>query len=562
MEQDKTVIGVARYLPILSWLPSYPSGWLRFDLVAGLTAAAVVIPQAMAYAAIAGLPVQVGLYTALVPMLLYVLLGGSRGLSVSTTSTIAMLTAATLATTVGSSAPADFLVPAATLAALTGAFLLLASLFRLGFLANFISLPVLTGFKAGIGVVIFVGQLGKVLGIQVAKGSFLQTILSIWNGLGDIHWLTFIVALTTLAILLFLPRLSTRLSAPLVAVAAAILASALLNLGDKGVALVGPVPSGLPDFSLPDISLVQGLWPAALGIALMSFTESIASARAFKEHDDPTPDPNQELLALGIANLGGGFFQAMPAGGGTSQTAVNTQAGARTQLAEIVTVAVVMLSLLFLAPLISLMPDPALGALVLVAAAGLINAGESRAIASIRRAEFWWAIIAFVGVILLGTLEGILVAVVISVLNLFYQANHPPVYALGRKPGTDVFRPLSTEHTGDETFPGLLLARTEGRLYFASVARAEDQLWQLVRKTKPRVLVADLSAVPDIEYTALKMLVELEGKLAEQGISLWLAALNPEPLKIIQESQLGKKLGHERMFFNLEQAVNAYLTEK
>jgi high affinity sulfate transporter 1 len=465
-----------------------------------------------------------------------------------------MLTAAALVAV----DPAETMISAATLAILVGVFLLLASILRLGFLANFISLPVLTGFKAGIGVVIFVGQLGTVLGIPVAKGPFLQNIFSLWNGLSDIHWLTFTVGLFILAILLLLPRLTPRLSAPLVAVAAAILAAALLNLGDKGVALVGTIPPGLPAFTLPDLSLVQSLWPAALGIALMSFTESIAAARSFMKHDDPMPEPDQELFALGMANIGGGFFQAMPAGGGTSQTAVNAQAGAKTQLAGITTAAAVILTLLFLAPYISLMPEAALGALVLVAAAGLIKVGEFQAIARIRKIEFWWAIIAFAGVVLLGTLEGILVAVIASLLNLIYQANHPPVYTLGRKPGTDVFRPLSAEHPEDETFPGLLMARTEGRMHFASVPRTGDKLWTLVNEAQPRVLVVDCSAIPDFEYTALEMLYRFEEKLREQGITLWLAALNPEPLKIVERSPLGNTLGHERMFFNLEQAVEVY----
>jgi len=558
MNRAEPANGPARYLPIVHWLPRYQKAWLRWDVVAGLTAAAVVIPQAMAYAVIAGLPVQVGIYTALVPMLLYALLGASRPLSVSTTSTIAMLTAAALATAVQSGNPVDYMVPAATLALLVGVFLVLASLFRLGFLANFISLPVLTGFKAGIGVVIFVGQLGKVLGISVPKGPFFQTIFSIFQGLGDIHWLTFVVALVILAILLLLPRLTPRIPAALVAVAVAILASALLSLGDKGVALVGTIPSGLPPFTLPDLSLVGRLWPSALGIALMSFTESIAVARTFMKRGELAPDPDQELLALGIANIGGGLFQTMPAGGGASQTAVNDGAGAKSQLAGAVTAGGALITLLFLAPLIGLMPEAALGALVLVAPAGLINVQEFRAIASIRRTEFWWAIVAFIGVVLLGTLQGILVAVIISMFDIMRQANRPPVYALGRKLGTDVFRPRSEDYPEDETFPGLLLARTEGRLYFANAFRAEDKLWELIGETKPQVLVADMSAVPDIEYTALKMLTDLEEKLSQQGISLWLAALNPEPLTIIQHSPLGAKLGRGRMFFNLEQAVDAY----
>jgi high affinity sulfate transporter 1 len=544
-------------VPILSWLPGYPRGWLRFDLVAGLTAAAVVIPQAMAYASLAGLPVEVGLYTALVPMLVYALLGTSRPLSVSATSTIAILTATALAAVVQSSNPYDYVIPAATLAFLVGVFLVMAAILRLGFIANFISLPVLTGFKAGIGLVIFVGQLGKVLGISLSKGPVLQTIIEILSSLDDIHALTLVISLCTLAILILLPRLSPRLSAPLVAVAFGILASALLNLGDKGVALVGPIPPGLPSFTLPDLSLVGALWLSALGIALMSFTESIAAARAFEKHGDREAIANQELFALGVANLGGGLFQAFPAGGGTSQTAVNDKAGAKSQLAEIVTVGVVVVTLLFLAPLISLMPEATLGALVLVAAAGLIKVSEFRAIARIRRIELWWSIFAFAGVIVLGTLEGILVAVVVSMLDLIYQANHPPVYIVGRKPGTDVFRPLA-DHPDDETFPGLLMLRTEGRLYFANAPRVREKMRALIQQDQPRVLAVDCSAVLDIEYTGLKQLAAFEEKLDEAGITLWLAALNPEPLRIIERSALGERLGHERLFFNLEQAVEAY----
>ena len=549
--------GIRKYLPILTWLPSYPSRWLRFDLVAGLTAAAVVIPQAMAYAAIAGLPVQVGLYTALVPMLIYVLLGTSRPLSVSSTSTISMLTATELARVAQGGDPADYLVAASTLALLVGAFLLLAGLLRLGFVANFISLPVLTGFKAGIGVVIFVGQLGKVLGIPVEKGPILRNVLQLLGNLDQIHWLTLALALVTLAILIFLPRMTKRLPAPLIAVALGILASALLNLDAQGVKLVGEIPAGLPSVSLPDLSLVSALWPGALGIALIAFVESIAAARAFAKKNDPPVDADQELVALGAANVGGSFFQAYPAGGGTSQTAVNEQAGARSQLAEAVTAGVVVVTLVFLAPLIGLMPEATLGALVLVAAAGLIKVGEFQAIGQIRRHELVWAIVTFVGVVVLGTLEGILVAVVISMLDIIFQANHPPLYVLGRKRGTHVFRPLQ-DHPDDETFPGLLLVRTEGRIYFGNASRVREKALALIQQEQPRVIVLDCSAIPDIEYTALRQMTSLEERLREAGIMLWLTALNPEPLRTIQHSSLGEVLGRERMFFTLERAVEAY----
>jgi high affinity sulfate transporter 1 len=558
LQTETAPSGLTKYVPILSWLPRYQPAWLRFDLVAGLTAAAVVIPQAMAYAAIAGLPVQVGLYTALVPMVIYVLLGTSRPLSVSSTSTISMLTATELARVGQGGDPAETLVAASTLALLVGVFLLLAGLLRLGFLANFISLPVLTGFKAGIGLVIFVGQLGKVLGIPVEKGPVLQTLLQILGNLDQIHWLTLGLSLVTLAILILLPRLTKRLPAPLVAVAVGILASVLLNLDAQGVELVGDIPAGLPSFSPPDLSLVRALWPGALGIALMSFVESIASARAFAKQDDPPVDADQELRALGAANVGGSFFQAYPAGGGTSQTAVNDQAGARSQLAEAVTAGVVAVTLLFLAPLIGLMPQATLGALVLVAAAGLIKVGEFQAIGRIRRHELVWAIITFAGVVILGTLEGIIVAVVVSMLDIIFQANHPPLYVLGRKPGTDVFRPLR-DHPNDETYPGLLMVRTEGRIYFANAPRLREKAQAFIQREQPKVIVLDCSAIPDIEYTALKQLTDLEERLGEAGIMLWLAALNPEPLRTIQRSSLGEALGSERMFFNLQQAVEAYV---
>jgi SulP family sulfate permease len=544
-------------LPILSWLPDYQRAWLRFDILAGLTAAAVVIPQAMAYASIAGLPVQVGLYTALVPMTVYALLGTSRPLSVSTTSTIAILTASELAVVASNSDPADTLLAASTLALLVGVFLLLAGVLRLGFIANFISLPVLVGFKAGIGLVIFVGQLGKVVGISVEKGPWLDTILAVIKSFPSWHLPTLLVGLFTLGLLVTLPRLLPRLSAPLVAVTAGIAASALFNLGNFGVDLVGEIPPGLPAMRLPDLAMVSQLGLGALGIALMAFVESIASARAFAGHKDPPAEANRELVALGAANLAGGLFQAMPAGGGTSQTAVNEQAGARTQLAELVTAGFVVLTLLFLAPLIGLMPQAALGALVMVAALGLMKIREFRAIIRIRRTEFWWAVIALVGVVVLGTLNGIVIAVAASLLSLIYEANHPPLYALGRKPGTDIFRPYD-EFSGDEIFPGLLILRTEGRLTFASTPRLKDMVWELIREIEPEVLALDMQAVPNIEYTALQMLAVFEEKLSQAGITLWLVGLNPEALKVVERSQLFKTLGHERMFFNAEQAVEVF----
>lgn len=557
MQRVQPERGLKKYIPILAWLPGYAGSWFRFDLVAGLAASAVVIPQAMAYATIAGLPVEVGLYTALVPMVIYAILGTSRPLSVSATSTIAMLTATALAGVVQGSNPYDYLIPAATLAFLVGVFLLLAGILRLGFLANLISQPVLVGFKAGIGVVIFVGQLGKVTGISLEKGPILQTILELFRNLDQINWTTLTISMITLAILLLLPRWLKKIPAALIAVAAGILLSVIVDLEVRGVALVGPVPAGLPSISLPELNLFGDLWLNALGIALMSFVESIAAARSFAKRRDRIPEPNQELIALGMVNIGAGLTQAMPGGGGTSQTAVNDQSGAKSQVAGLVTAGVVLVTLLFLAPLISLMPEATLGALVLVAAAGLIKIDEFEQIRRIRSTEFIWAVAAFLGVMILGTLEGIMVAVLLSILALLYLAGHPPVYVLGRKPGTDVFQPLE-DQPGDETFDGLLMLRTEGLMFFTSAPRALDSITELVREYQPEVLVLDCRAVPNFEYTALMAFERLDEKLSEMGVTLWLAALNREAFKTVEKSSFGKRLGHERMFFNMQQAVEAY----
>ena len=545
-------------IPALTWLRHYPRQWLRADVTAGLIAAAVVIPKAMAFATIAGLPVQVGLYTVFVPMVIYALLGTSRPLSVSTTTTIAILAAAELGQVVPGGGTAELATAGATLAILVGAMLVLASLLRLGFVANFISDPVLAGFKSGIGLVIVVDQIPKLLGFHIEKTGFFRDILAMVQQLPQTSPTTLALALVVLALLFGLERFLPRAPAPLIAVAVGIAASALFGLQHMGVETVGNIPRELPSLVWPHLDLAAQMWPGALGIALMSFTESIAAARAFAKSEEPRPVPNQELLAIGMANVAGGLFGAMPAGGGTTQTAVNRSAGARTQLAELVTAAAAFATLLLLAPLIALMPNAVLAAVVVVYSVTLIRPAEFRHIVRIRRTEFYWAVIAFAGVAVLGTLQGILVAVIASLFALAQQTYDPPVYALGRKRGTDVFRPLSDEHPDDETWPGLLIVRAEGRIFFANAQRIGDKMWLLIEETKPSVVLIDFSAVFDIEYTALKMLTEAEERLRRDGITLWLAALTPDVLTVVQRSRIGETLGRERMFFNLQMAVDKY----
>ena len=546
-------------MKMLDWLVGYRKDWLRPDIVAGLITAAVVIPKAMAYATVAGLPVQAGLYTAFVPMLIYAVLGSSRVLSVSTTTTIAILTGANLALVVPNGDPALLLRAAASLTLMVGVLLVVASILRVGFLANFISEPVLSGFKAGIGVVIVLDQVPKLLGVHFPKGSFLQNLLALFQSLPGTSAATLAVSLVMMALLLGLKRFVPRVPAPLVTVGAGIAATSLLGLEAYGVETVGEIQRGLPALTLPDFSLVSQLWPGAMGIALMSFTETMAAGRAFAQSGEPALRPNQELLATGIATAGGAVLGGMPAGGGTSQTAVNRLAGARSQLAGLITGGATLVTLLFLAPLISRMPQATLAAVVIVYSVGLIQLPEFRAILAVRRTEFIWAVAAFAGVMLLGTLKGILVAIIISLVSLAQQVADPPVYRLGRKRGTSVFRPLSEEHPDDEIFDGLLILRPVGRLFFANGQRVGEKFRLLVEQAQPRVVLLDLSAVFDVEYTVLKMLAEGEARMKERGISVWLVGLTPEVLTAVRRSPFGQAVGPERMFFNLDDAVAKHL---
>jgi high affinity sulfate transporter 1 len=533
------------------------SGW-RPDLVAGLTAAAVVLPKAMAYATVAGLPVAVGLYTAFVPMLVYALLGSSRVLSVSSTATLAILAGAQLGAVVPDGDPAKLAVATATLGALVGGLLILARLLRLGFVANFISTPVLTGFKAGIGLVIVLDQVPKLIGVHIDKQGFFRDAIAIVQELPAMSWLTLAVAGASFALLVLLERWKPHSAAPLLAVGLAIGASWLFGLQTAGVAVVGAIPRGLPALTWPDAALIQALLPGALGIALMSFTESIAAARAFALPQDPPVDANRELVATGAANLGGALLGAMPAGGGTSQTAVVRSVGGRSQRASLVTAAAALATMWLLAPLLGLLPQATLAAIVIVYSVGLIEPAEFRAIRSVRTMEFRWAVAAALGVLVFGTLQGIVAAIVLSMIGLSSQTAHPRISVIGRKRGADVLRPLTPGHPDDETFPGLLIVRPEGRLYFANTQFVAEQIDALVAEHRPRVLALDLSRVPDVEYSALQELAESDRRHAAQGVEVWLVGLNPGVLEMVRHSGLVGQFGPARMLFNARAAISKF----
>jgi SulP family sulfate permease len=454
--------------------------------------------------------------------------------------------------------PARLLQALATLALLVGIILMLASVLRLGFFADFVSYPVQVGFKAGIGFVIVVDQVPKLLGIKIHKEGFFRDLLSIAGAIPKAALITVAIGVGAIAALALLEKWRPKWPAPLIVLGAAIAATAFWALQSRGVSVVGAVPSGLPSWRLPDLSLVQALWPGALGIALMSFTETIAVGRAFARTDDPLVRPNAELLATGAANAVGGFFGSMPSGGGASQTAVNRMTGARTPLSGVVSALVAVLAALVLSPFIALMPQAALAGVVIVYSLGLIQPAEFRDMLRVRRTEFIWAVIAMLGVMVLGTLQGILVAIIVSLVALGYQVANPRVYLLGREPGTTKFRPRSAEHPDDEFVPGLLLARLEGRLFFLNAERIGDRLRELMVAARPRVVVLDLRAVFDLEYSALRMLTEAEARGRAAGIELWLGAMQPEVLAVVRRSPLGAALGEGRMFTSIDSAVQKF----
>jgi SulP family sulfate permease len=501
----------------------------RRDILAGATTAAVVIPQAMAYATIAGLPVEYGLYCALVPMLVYAALGTSRPLSVSTTSSISLITGATVATV----AAGDRAAIASTLAVLVGAVLLLAGLLRLGFVADFVSDPILAGFKVGMGLVIAGDQLGRILGVPVEGDNVFEEAWSALTELDQASGITVAVGLGCIALLLALHRISPTLPGPLLVVAGGI---ALVALADpSGLQLISPVPQGLPHPAAPELGFVDDVFPAALGIALIGFTESMAAARAFRRREDPPLDANRELVALGAANVAGGIFRAYPAGGGLSQTAVSDGAGAATRMASVVTAGLVALTLLVLAPIFDDLPDAVLGAIVVVAALGLILSPELRRIRRVRTRDWAFALVALTGILFLGTLKGILVAVAVSLIVLLYQASRPPVRLLEGMP------------------PGLLGIRIEGPLFFANARRMVERVTELVEQIDPKVLLLDLSAMPDMDVTALNAGREFADWLRARGVEPWVAGALPRPLEMLE------RVGFEaRAFPDVPSAVQEY----
>lgn len=493
-------------------LRGYRRAWLGRDVVAGLSAGAVVIPQAMAYATIANLPVQIGLYTCMVPMLVYALLGGSRAMSVSTTSTIATLSATTLVAA-GVTAESDDPVPALmALTLLVGAILLLARLLRLGGVVEYISKPTIIGVQVGVGATVAVGQLPKLLGEggEPSAEGFIRSIVAAVEALPGMNLPTVLLSIGSIAALVLLRRFAPAVPGPLIVVGAGIALIAFTGLHDRGVALIEPVPQGLPPFVLPSFTHIVAMAPGAFAIAVMVFVESSAVARTMREAGEAPIDSNRELFAAGAVNAIGGFFQALPAAGGFSQSAVNKAAGARSQLAEMITVALAVLVALLLGPVLSLMPEATLAALVFVAVAGLIDIKGLIGLWRLNRTDF--AIAAITAVV--GLTVGLLLAVAVGVVGTLIV----------------VIRELNRVRldVGD-VHDGILVVRLQGPLYTGNALGYGMAVLDAVEaNTGIRALVLDTAPLRVVSITILDALAELDSELVARGIDLRLAALPEE----------------------------------
>ena len=534
-ERKKTaraVTSFASLVPSATWIPAYERKWLSKDLVGGLAAGAVVIPQAMAYATIADLPVEVGLYTCMVPMVVYALLGGSRTMSVSTTSTVALLTGTTLITAGVAAEGTDPVGDLAMLTLLVGLILLAARLLRLGALIDNISQATLIGIKVGVGLTVAAGQFPKLLGIEGDSDaeSFFADVAGIIDDLGDVSWTTVAFSAATLAVLLGVSRIVPQVPAPLLAVALGIILVNVASLDEHGIALIAPVPSGLPTPVAPSFDNVGALAPGAFAIAIMCFLESAAVAGAVRRRHEPPIDNDQELAANGVACIAGALFRAMPSAGGFSQTAINESAGARTQVSELVTAALAVGCALFLGGVLSDLPQATLGCMVIVAVLGLIKPAEWVRLWRLGRIEFWVAAITAASGLFFGLLVAVAVGVALTLFLVIYELDHLGVTELQVKVTADGRRDVLV--AGDDTVPidDLLILRFDGPLYTANIRGANRKILAAVDAAHPATLLLDASSVPGLTVTVLEQFADLQRELDARGVALWVAALPPRSL--------------------------------
>jgi high affinity sulfate transporter 1 len=532
-------------------------------MVAGVTLAAYAIPVAMAYASLAGLPPQTGIYCYLVGGLFYALFGTSRQLAIGPTSAMSMLVGTTVAGMAGGD-PARWGHIAALTALVFAAMSVLAWLLRLSRLVNFISETVLLGFKAGAALTIAMTQLPKLFGVKGGGEYFFERVWTLVGQLGDTNVAVLGFGLAAFALLLLGERLLPGRPVALFVVALSIVALSVTSLSAHGFAIVGQLPKGLPDLQWPALQVreVDGVVPLAFACFLLGYIESVSAARTLAQKHDYEIDPRQELLGLGVANLGVALGQGYPVAGGLSQSSVNDKAGAKTPLALAFASATIALCLLFLTGLLRNLPTVVLAAIVLVAVKGLINVPELRRLWHMSRFEFGIAMVAFVGVLLEGILRGVLLAALVSVLLLLRRAARPRVTLLGRIPGTRRYADLERDPDG-ETIPGALIVRVESSLMYFNVQHVRETVWEnlYAAKTPVRLVVWDLSSSPYLDVAGVRMLARLRSDLADAGIQLRLVEPLPGARDILRTGGLEELVGHVGGKNALEDVIEAFRRE-
>ncbi|MBL9107245.1 MAG: sulfate permease [Myxococcales bacterium] len=549
-----------RLAPILEWLPRYRRADLAGDLTAGATTAVLLIPQAMAYALLAGLPPIVGLYAAIAPPIVYAVFGSSPKLAVGPVAMDSLLVAAALGS-VTLAAGETGVVAAAALAVMVGLTQLAMGALRLGFVVNFMSRPVLSGFTSAAAVIIAASQLGALLGVRLSASTGIHTVLAeLWAARADIHPPTVLVGLIAVALLALLGRFRGK---ALAVVALAIAASWALDLAGRGVAVLGDIPPGLPSPAVPWLSgpTLLALAPAALTIALLSFMEAISSGLAVAAPDE-RPDADREFVALGLSNLATGLLRGYPIAGGLSRTAVNAQAGARTGLAGVLTAALVAVALLVLTPLLRGLPKAALAAIIVVAVAGLVDLELPRTLRRLRPRELWTLAATFAATLTLGITTGLGLGVLLSLALFVLRTTRPHTAVLGRLPGTTTYR-NRLRFPDAQAVPGVVIVRFDAQLYFANAAHLREVLLRLVDEAPPpvRAVVLDAGGVHDVDISALAVLREVHRTLTARGVALHFAGVTGPVRDVLARSGFQDELGADHFSFTTHEAVRRALAE-
>jgi sulfate permease, SulP family len=539
-------------LPGLHQLLGYQRSWLRGDILAGITVAAYLIPQCMAYGELVGVPPVVGLWTILPAMFVYALVGSSRQLSVGPESTTAVMTAAAIAPLLLADG-SNYGLLTATLAILVGAICVIGYVARLGFLANLLSKPILVGYMAGVALIMIAGQLGKISGIAITGSTVFEQVSQFIRQLDRVQPITLILAGLVLAFLVIVGHLFPKAPAPLLAVLIGTVAVEIFHLDRQGLAVVGTIPAGLPQVNVPNFSVqLPILLSSALGIAIVGYSDNVLTARSFAARHHYNVDANQELLALGLANLGAGLMQGFPVSSSGSRTVIGDNLGSKTQLFSLVAMGVVMVVLLWLRPVLTLFPKAALGAIVIFAAFKLIEIPEFIRLYRFRRSEFFLAIITTFGVLFTDILAGVAIAVGLSVIELLSRLAHPHDAVQGTVPNLPGLHDIN-DWEGATTIPGLVIYRYDAPLCFAN---AEDFKSRALRAIDLEVtpvewFVLNTEAIAEIDITAMDMLEELYDELAARGITFAMARVKQDLYAQLKRSPLLQKISEDRIYLTL-----------